>query len=399
LAPVFFGGIKPIAMRLRHLTSGLLFTLLSASLAFGQEPNRSTTPNSTSAQEREEFLKFMVPALLNGAKIDPAPVTNLAIDFGEDRVTFKTGAQLDRRGKDGYRYTFTAAPYIGSEDQVSTVFSKGKGITDYGIALGLNYVWRTDYTALQPGVERLNHRLCRREIRKNRRFRTDTIEVEGIAVGDLVSHRAQWFAVRSFLDQQNFTLFDTTAAFNGLQSDRSLGLGQVYVSYNKFFRSLLPKYRVYNAIWSIGLGYASFTNYKQLDERELVEGSIIYNADSTAYRTIAETTEGRAGQLKVRSGLALYGEVYKDIVPLPNNGTIRLGVRYTHYAPGTADENSIFSGGLFITTKKKPEGGKSEDSANFSITVRMDQFQKRNEADYLDGFAKVMVGAAIPLRF
>lgn len=360
-------------------------------------------PEKNTAKGRKDFVQFDIPSLLNGSNIDPSPTTNLAIDLGDERVTLKTGFQLTRKGDNAYKWTFVIAPYAQASDGVSTVFSKGEGISDYGTSLGLNWVFkRTSYRATQVGADNLNKLLDPMEKRQQKFAPAgeDAPTIKRVAKDDMVSMRVQWLALRSTLDRSTYTLFDTTATFAELQQDRELGLGQVFLSYNYFFQSALPKYRLGNLIASVGLGYASMTNYKQLEERVLQEGSLVYNSDSSAYRTIAETTDGRAGQLIVTPGMAAYVEAYKTVVQLRNEGAIRLGVRYTNYAPGSVNENSILSGGLFFTTKKKPDAdGKAEDAANFSLTLRLDQFQKNGDAGYFDQYAKVLVGAAVPLRF
>lgn len=355
------------------------------------------------ARDRKNFLEFEIPALINGSKIDPSPITNLAMDLGDKRVSLKTGFQLDRKGTDAYRWTFTAAPYAQASDGISSVFSKGEGISDFGFALGLNWVFkRTNFLATEVGAEELNKRLGLVQERLDARtpMGENAAPRKIVKKDDLVSLRVHWLAVRYSMDRCISTVFDSSAAFAYMQQDRELALGQAYLSYNYFFQSTLPKYRLWNMIASVGIGYASFSNYKQLAERELLQGAVVYNTDSSSVRIISEKTDGRSGRLKVTTGLTAYAEFYKTVVQLSHSGAIRLGARYTHFGLGTDEENSILSGGFFITTKKKPnEDGKSEDAANFSISIQLDQFQKNGDADYFDRNAKIMLGAAIPLRF
>jgi hypothetical protein len=361
-----------------------------------------TVTEAAKAKGRKEFVEFEIPSLINGSKLDPSPITNLAVDLGDERVTLKTGFQLVRSGVDGYKWTMTIAPYAQASDGVSTVFSQGKGLSDYGFAMGVNRIWRTNYNATDAGARVINKALLEQHDSRAAFIPegADKPTLDTISKGDRVSLLVQWLAVRYNMDRAGYTLFEPTGSFTTIQTDRDLALAQGYLSYNLFFESALPRYKWRNLIASVGAGYASFSNYRQLPERELIEGTIIYNSDSSVYRTVAETTQGREGSLKISTGLTVYGELYKTIVGLNNAGAIRLGLRYTQFGLGTEEANSTASGGFFITTKKKPDkDGNSEDAANFSITVRFDQFQRNDEPDYLQQYAKVLIGAAIPLRF
>jgi len=353
---------------------------------------------------RKDFVQFAIPALINGSNIDPSPISSFALDLGEKRATLKVGGQLDRKGADAYRWTMTAAPYVGASDGVATLFAKGEGPKEYGGAVGLNFIIKNrQYGATQHGAELFNEHETEEVNRYNNQLlvgeapRTATV----LTQNDVVSRRVQWLALRGAFDQTGYTFFDTAATLENLKSKENLGTGQLLLSYNFFFQSVLKRYRSGNVLFSLGAGPGTFNNAKALDEVELSQQQVVYSADSTAQGVLTSTSKGRIGPLKRSEGLCVYGEIYWAAWNGPYGGAARLGARYTHYAPGASDESCLLSGGLFVTTKKAPTDGQTmgADAMNFAFVLKLDQFQLRNEPGYFKKFSGVQLSAAIPLRF
>lgn len=361
-------------------------------------------PATTDKKEASaHFVKFAIPSLLNGSLLDPSIVPNLAVDLGDEKVTFKTGKVLVRSRRTSDMLNATIAPYFGADDGVSKLFSKGKALVTYGGSLNLNYLFYSRfYTATELGVSKLGERVCRRQRRLNRTLLPEDapIILPMPEVGSRVSIRTVWLSFRSDLEQKTFTLLDSTASFGNIKREHELALGRGYLSMNYFFDSALPRYWWGALIASVGIGWASFTNYGELDERELIEGQLLFNGTTNQYQTIAETTKGAEGNLKVYNDLTYYAELYKSLWRLRNDGAVRFGLRYTHFGTSGDSSTGTMDGGFFITTKKKPdEDGASEDAANFSISVRLTRFQDRLQEGYQDKNLSLLVGASVPLRF
>ncbi len=391
----------------------LSLLLATSSLAFAQssllkeEKTKRTKKEyerNGELRDRKDFVQFAIPALINGSNIDPSPVSSFQLDLGEKKATLKVGGQLDRKGADAYRWTVSAAPYVGASDGVATLFAKGEGPKEYGGAIGLNFIIKNrQYEPTAYGARRFNED----EVEEVARYNSQLLPGETPRVptvltqNDVVSRRVQWLALRGAYDQTGYTFFDTSATLENLKSKESLGTGQLLLSYNFFFQSVLKKYRRGNVLFSVGAGPGTFNNAKALDEVELSEQQVVYSADSSSLGTLTSTSKGRVGPLKRSDGLCVYGEIYWSAWNGPFGGAARIGARYTHYAPGNTNESSALSGGLFVTTKKAPEPGRTlgADAMNFAFVLKLDQFHLRNEPGYFKKFSGVQLSAAFPLRF
>lgn len=353
------------------------------------------------AADKQQFLYFTIPVILNGSNMDPSPVEAFAFEFKGSKATFKTGFKLGGSAEDdkGYRVTFTAKPYVKASDDKATVYSKGEWAADYGCDFGLNWIFSHSlWLANDTGVKYHNDEVQERNIGRKARGAAQLVPIK---LADPVSETVHWLSIRYSHASERYTLFRPGASYTDLVNKTTYGLGSVFLAYNLFFQSKLKMYRARSCIVSVGAGYGSFSNYLLLDERTLLEGTIVYGPDSTSYRTVAETTDGRSGALTIREGFTGYAEAYFPLFTIDEHGgRVRVGARVSTFGPGTDTGFTTVNGGAFVTARKKDKStGKEEDKVNVSLTANFDRITSLDGSYDLDKYFSLQLGVAVPLRF
>ncbi|HRH70342.1 MAG TPA: hypothetical protein PLB89_12620 [Flavobacteriales bacterium] len=386
---------------MKHLLRHLL-VLSVIGLAHGPLLGQAQEDSLTIPQDsvtRKQFMFFSIPTVINGSRIDPSPVEAFSFESKDTKFEVKLGmADPFFRKKERYRMTLTATPYIKSSEGKSSLFSSEEWAAEYGASLGLNILWgQTRWTGTGCGTSILNQREA---VRKDRRADwRDAYAPRTWSAGDTVSEQVTWLSFRLDLARTKDKLFAKTVTAMDTLVARELGLGVGYASFNFFFHSELPKYRWRNIVFSVGPGFGSFRNVADLSKRTLSEGTVVYNADSSAFTSVTKTSDGYVGAFDVSTGPAAYAEIYWPRFPLDyNGGTVSWGNRATWFKPDGSTDDWNLSSGLYFNGKKKSDG-KSVDKFNFAITANWDRFQDRAEEDYTKDFFSVQLSASVPLVF
>ncbi|MES2387061.1 MAG: hypothetical protein V4543_03585 [Bacteroidota bacterium] len=352
--------------------------LLKAGYCHAQGENSKV---NASTENTHSFYYFNIPSSINGSDIDPSPVSNIAVNITDNKISGKLGfPKLFRETAPNEEIKHTGFLKFNLKGiNGTTLFKAGKPSLEYGVSGGIS-----------------------RKLTHNKWSYTD--EAMNNATS---SERVTWLGLTANLEQANFNIFDAKAAFNDILNKQMITSTSLFFSYNQYFHSDIQRFKPANGIWSLGLGFARANNYYGLKKRTLEEGSIVYNADSSKYRTIAETTLGAVGPLVISQGLSAYGEYYFTLVRSMKNGSVYFGNRLTYLAIGS--NNYLINGntGFFFNIKDRVTGTDTtthqttpaKDIINFSVTGQFNQLNKLNEHNYYKDNFTIQLQAAVPLRF
>ena len=343
-----------------------------------------------SSEEDNNFYYYEMPASINGSNIDITPISNISAGFTDSKLSIKLGfPKLFGGGKcdslrpsDLSRVTAFVGGNIKATSGVATVFKSDKFPIQGGVSGGVNYMM-THYTWKS---------------------------------GDKISSESvNWLNLQGNLQRGKYILLNENAGYGMKATDFLQWENSLFISVNRYYmtktkikgrhldfgRFLL---RPFSAISSFGIGYMKTNNYSSLSERELQEGSIYYNSDSTKYETVVKTTTGKIGEFRVQEGCAAYFESYIPLVRSPKWGSIFWGIRGSLLV---SKNEEVVNGltGFFINLKKgsidaKPCVRSAEDAVNFSISLQMKNLQNvRTQSNFGKNNASILIQASIPLKF
>ncbi|PBQ34751.1 hypothetical protein CNR22_24240 [Sphingobacteriaceae bacterium] len=353
-------------MKKIYLCYYLFGSLISASA------QTSESPVQKDFRFTPEFLRFEIPSIINGSNLDPSPISNASANFAENKVSLKLGVPaLFRSAADNDNFW-------------NTGFIQGNFKANNGVST----LYKTDNPPLEYGVSGGYSRIISR-------YHYLLVDAAGNVTNDTSSQAVNWISIKGGLDQAKYNLITPTAGYGNMNSQRNDLLGNVFISFNRYYHSDLNFLnRLGRGIWSAGLGYAKTNNYNTLNERTLQDGALIYNADTTAYQTVVESKSGVIGKLETFEGITVFGEYFIPLVRRARGG-FYFGNRVTFYAVNTKKNIANGNSGFYVNLKEK--GG--NDVFSFSLIAQFNQFNRIEQSDYFDKYFSVVLQAAVPLRF
>lgn len=323
----------------------LLTTIgLSATTIFAQDESVKMVAGTS---ETNRFYYFEIPSAINGSNLDPSAISNVTSNFTDSKLSFKLG----------FPSVFKDAP--------TTKDLKNSGFIQpsFKAANGTSTLYKANSTPIEFGVSAGYSRILKHSF-------WVYLDDKKKATEEHSSESMTWLNLIGNFEKGNYNLFVPAAGYGQIIDKKTEINGSAYLSLNRYFFSQIKKYKKWNSIWSLGVGYAKTNNYTSLKSRTLEEGRIAYSIDSTLYQTVVETTSGRNGVLVIYEGLSAFGELFIPIVRNKKFGGIYFGNRLTFY--GIRESNNItnwITGFYFNLKDKKVEGDKpAKDILNFSVT-------------------------------
>jgi hypothetical protein len=342
-------------------------TILLASVCYSQRETKST---ATLAQTND-LIYFNIPAAINGSNIDPTPVSSISSDFTEKELALKIGFPFKDENLNFKNHQATNTWYLAASasasDGISTLWKPNKPSTEYGLSFGYNHI---------------------------RPYMLWTFTTSG----ERATERMNWFSLKSNINWAKYNLFTPDNEFDNILFERRETNGYAYVSFNRYFFSTKRKFRWLSCIYSVGAGYAKTNNYSSLEDRTYQIGSKgKYNADTSMYQNVVETTDGKEGDFLVYEGFTAYGEAYFPLTNLDNQKiSIYLGGQLTYFAIGSSRSIVNANTGFYFNIKNQQTD--SKDIVSFSITGQFLDLGKQSP-DYFENNFSVLMRAVVPLRF
>lgn len=341
------------------------------------QEKESKTPTKATIDDVNRFYYFEIPSSINGSNIDPTPISNVTSNFSESKLSFKLGFPFIIRDspvdyKD-IKYTGFLQPSFKATNGVSTLYKADSAPLEYGVSAGASI--------------KLSHNYW-------------VIVKDGKPTTDRSSESIWWVNIIGNVEQGNYNLFTSEEVYGNLLEKRSELNSSFYVSVNHYFHTKISRFKPENHIFSLGAGYAKTNNYLSLKTKTLEQGIIRYNADSTAYQSVSETTSGREGKLIIYEGLSGFAELYIPLKKSAKYGGVYFGNRATFFSVGNANIVNGITSFYFNLKDKKIDGDKpAKDILNFSVTGQFNQLNNSSDEDYFDKNFTVVLQAAIPIRF
>jgi hypothetical protein len=348
---------------------------LNACLIYAQDesPKMEAGTNQTN-----RFYYFEIPSAINGSNLDPSPISNVASNFTESKLSFKLGFPSlfkDAPETKNLKNSGFIQPYFKATNGITTLYKANTSPVEFGITAGYSRVLKHSYWVFLDDNKK--------------------------ATENHSSEAMTWISLIGSIEQGNYNLFTPAESFGQILNKQTETNSSIYLSLNRYFFSRIKKYRPLSSIWSIGLGYAKTNNYSSLKSRTFEEGKLAYNLDSTSYQTVVETTSGRNGSLIIYEGASCFGELFIPILRNKKFGGMYFGNRLTFF--GIGKSNHIINGvtGFYVNLKDKKEDGDkpAKDILNFSVTAQFNQLNIAHGSDYIEKNFALILQAAIPLRF
>ncbi len=356
----------------------ILFTVIHLSLiksGSAQSQDKKTGTNESA----NRFYYFEIPAALNGSNLDPSPISNVATNFTDSKISAKLGfPSLFSDNEPSKSLSTTGFLQLNAKatNGLSTLYKSDNPPSEIGVNAGVSFILRQKFW-VYSGTN--NHS----------------------------SQRVWWLNVLGSIERANYNLFIPNGQYGNLINKMTETNGSAFLSLNYYFHSEINRYKWERCIVSVGLGYARTNDYATLKKRTLEDGKLVYNADSSAYQTIVETTTGAIGNLTVSEGFAGFAELFIPIIKGKRSkkyGTLYFGNRVTYY--GIGKDKKIINGntGFYVTLKDKKldkdnPDKPAKDIISFSITGQLNQLNDASKDDYLKDNFSVQVQLAVPLRF
>ncbi|MBX2896798.1 MAG: hypothetical protein KF763_15235 [Cyclobacteriaceae bacterium] len=312
-----------------------------------------------------KFYEFHIPSVINGANIDPSPVSGFNANFTESKLTAKVGFPMLKKK---------------INDLVNTFYLSVSAKAANGVAT----VWKTTGTPAEITYAGGYTRIV------DHRYYTLTTS------GDKTTEVVQWITLSGSWATNNYNLFDAAAPFDNIKSTITTNSYNVFVSFNRYFHSEIMPFKLMNVIVSVGGGYARTNNYSSLKKRNYEFGTTIPGPGGL-YKSVNETVAGAIGDFRNYEGLTYYVEVFKAIVKSDYWGSIYWGGRLTHY--GVGNKEYIINGvtGPYFSLKAGDKDQR-KDALSFSVTAQYLQLNAFGEKDYLDDNFSIVVQTAVPIR-
>lgn len=353
-----------------------LSLIVTVNIAFSQQ-NESDELKATT-EETNRFYYFEIPSSINGSNLDPSAISNVTTNFSASKLSFKLGFPSlfkDAPKTKDLKHSGFIEPSFKATNGVTTLYKTDSSPLEYGIKAGYSLILKHKYWVF--------------------------LDDKGKQTERHSSESMTWLNLVGSIEQAKLNLFEPDAGFGQILNEENETNGSIYLSINRYFYSKIKRYKWYNSIWSIGLGYAKTNNYSSLKSRTLDEGELILDGNGNSYQSIVKTTSGRIGELIIAEGLSTYGELFIPLIRNPKYGSIYFGNRLTFFGiSGSENITNGVSGFYFNLKDKKVDGDKpAKDILNFSITGRFNQLNNSSEDDYFKDNFTVVLQASIPLRF
>lgn len=256
------------------------------------EENEERDTIAKKSKEDHGFYYYEMPASINGSNIDVTPISNITSSFTDSKLSIKLGfPKIFGGGKcdsvnptNLSRFTGFIGGDIKATNGLATIFKSDEFSVQGGASAGLNWM-----------------------------FSHYTWHVNN----EISSESVNWLNIQGSFQRGKYIMLNESQDF-GLKSNEIFEWeNSVFISVNRYymtdtrFRGRSMKnlgfiLRPFSTISSFGIGYAKTNNYSSLSSRELQEGSLYYNNDSTTYETIVKTTAGKTGKLMIYEGFAAY---------------------------------------------------------------------------------------------
>lgn len=316
------------------------------------------------------FYEFSIPQVINGANIDPNPVTSINANFTDSKLSIKLGFPFHQKSKlKDYSKTYFVSFSGKAANGASTLFKSKAPPFEFSVAAGHSRIFRHK-TFINPITKKI------------------TTEV------------ISWTNLIGSYETTNYNLFDPSMSYGNIKKSKTSENYSLLISYNRYFYSQLPRLRWMNIIYSVGVGVAKTNNYSTLKKRDFEESTMVVNPNNNSiFQSVTETTSGAIGNFEEYEGLAWYVEIFKTILQSPEWGSIYFGNRLTNYSVGQNPINNLSSGFYFNLRNGEKDESKRKDLVGFSITAQFNQINKKDEKDYLDNNYSIVFQAAVPLRF
>jgi hypothetical protein len=362
-------------MKLKNLI--LISFFCFASFNSYSQANQSNKQNATNP-ETNRFYYFEIPSAINGSNIDPSAISNVTSNFTDSKLSIKLG----------FPNVIKKAPE--EKDLIHTGFFQVYAKATNGVAT----LWKSSSPPMEFGVTggyslKLKHLFW------------VYLDVEGNQTERHSSEAFTWLNFICNIERGNYNIFNNSIVYDNILDKKIEVNGSFYVSINHYFFSKINKHRWKSVITSLGLGFARTNNNNLLKSRTYQTGQLVYNADSTKYQTVVESTSGRLGEFIIYNGFSAFYELYIPIIRSPKYGSIYIGNRLTFYG----NTNKLFilneNTGLYFNVKdQKTDGDKpAKDVINFSVTAQFNQINNAKNSNYIKDNFTVQVQAAVPLRF
>ncbi len=317
------------------------------------------------------LIKMEIPAAINGSNLDPAAISSVNVNFTDSKISAKVGIPFKKIDNyENLKYTVFLSANVKATNGVGTLWNAESKPSEFGFNGGMSYMWK--------------------------HYVWNSVNANGEIITPKTSESYYWINFRGGLDWAKLNIFRPENGYEFVNNEIRDQFGNAYIAINHYYGSKLDRLnRFFQHIASIGLGYAKTNNYSNLKSRTLQEGTLLYNADSTAYNSVVKTTAGRIGNYEVYEGLTTFGELFWPVIKR-ERGSIYLGNRYTYYAVGKSRHISNGSSGLYFNLKEKDT---KKDIVNFSVVAQFDHLNESKSEDYLDKYFSVLLQASIPLSF
>ncbi|PZR22486.1 MAG: hypothetical protein DI539_05310, partial [Flavobacterium psychrophilum] len=224
----------------------LLLMLLFSLTIYAQDDKKNVSLLGDKA-ETKNFYKALIPASINGSNIDPSPYSNITSDFSESKLSLKIGFPFKKQENiTDSRHTFFAKATVKATNGVATVWGADVKPVEYGISGGYSYIF--------------SH---------NKWYRLKNGKLD---LSDQTSETLWWFNVRGNIDWANYIVLNEGGGYNTLKNEFNDNNGHFFVSFNHYLHSELRSKKLWQHIFSFGMGYAKTNNYGTLSSRTYEEG-------------------------------------------------------------------------------------------------------------------------------
>lgn len=360
---------------MKKITTILIFLicLTKTGIAQTEDPKKGTKESTN------RFYYFEIPSSLNGSNLDPSPISNINANFTDSKISAKLGfPALFSDEAAGRNLSTTGFLQLNAKasNGLSTLYKSGNPPSELGASAGLSFILHQNFWVYKG------------------------TEIHS-------SQRVVWLNVLGSIERANYNIFSPDEKYGGLIRRETETNGSAFLSLNYYFHSEITRYWWKRCIASIGLGYAKANDYASLKKRTLDDGKLVYNADSSAYQSVVETTAGAIGELTIAKGFAGFAELFIPIIKGKQSkkyGSLYFGNRLTYYGIGNKKEIINGNTGFYITLKDKKLDATSPDKPakdviSFSLTGQFNKLNDSGKDGYLKDNFSVQVQLAVPLRF
>ncbi len=319
--------------------------------------------------DKAAFTQKNIPSVIGSSGMAPAFFDNFNVSFGDDKISFTTGKFADKKKKNSIGMSLSADAPNGSR----TVFQPGsKTPYDFGVELKYTY-----------------------EISASKWF----LKSDGRATNKISSVSNKWINFSFLGNSAKHILFSNDT----LNITKNPFTFEALVSFNYLFNSfIINDYVKKRILYSLGAGYARYTNYEDQDEINLRKG-VVYNNNQLSE---TEVISGRrADNYKVLNGLVVKAGIYKPLSDPFSYNQIHLGATASSFGLGSSNHLLNSTGGIYFSKWKSEDDedvpGKKILKEIFSVGLIADfrNLQNGKQSAYMKNNFKMVLSAQIPLNF